>query len=138
MFVAAFGKSTLGLAYSLAAAETLISPAMPSTTARAGGIFMPIMKFLAKGAGSEPDSGRTKLGAFLVQVRRRGVQALGAGLRPQAAGGAAASSAGRARAGGGGPGLPQGGHPRGLQVERPWILSLLPFRPPGALPTPAG
>lgn len=36
MFVAALGKSTLGLAYGLVAAEALIAPAMPSTTARAG------------------------------------------------------------------------------------------------------
>lgn len=36
LFVKALGKSTLGLAYGLAAAETFISPAMPSTTARAG------------------------------------------------------------------------------------------------------
>lgn len=67
MFVVAFGKSTLGLTYGLMAAETLISPAMPSTTARAGGIFMPIITFLSKSAGSEPDKDRTKLGAFLMQ-----------------------------------------------------------------------
>jgi DASS family divalent anion:Na+ symporter len=42
MMVAAVGHSTLGLSYSLAAAETLMSPAMPSCTARAGGIFMPV------------------------------------------------------------------------------------------------
>ncbi|GFH29908.1 sodium:sulfate symporter [Haematococcus lacustris] len=41
MMVAAVGHSTLGLAYSLAAAEVLLAPAMPSCTARAGGIFMP-------------------------------------------------------------------------------------------------
>jgi len=69
IFVAALGKSTLGLAYGLVAAETFIAPAMPSTTARAGGIFMPIIKFLSKSAGSEPDEGRRKLGAFLVQTQ---------------------------------------------------------------------
>lgn len=42
MLVSAVGHSTLGLAYSLAIAETLVSPAMPSCTARAGGIFMPV------------------------------------------------------------------------------------------------
>ena len=54
LFVKAFGKSTLGLAYGLAFAEGLIAPAMPSTTARAGGIFMPIMKSLSESAGSLP------------------------------------------------------------------------------------
>ncbi|KAK2076788.1 hypothetical protein QBZ16_005014 [Prototheca wickerhamii] len=61
------GKSTLGLAYGLSAAETVIAPAMPSTTARAGGIFMPIISSLAQQSGSKPnDPSRKKLGAFLV------------------------------------------------------------------------
>jgi len=30
---------------------------------------MPIIKFLSKSAGSEPDEGRRKLGAFLVQTQ---------------------------------------------------------------------
>ncbi len=42
VFVAAVGQSTLGVAYSLAVAEMLMAPAMPSCTARAGGIFMPV------------------------------------------------------------------------------------------------
>jgi DASS family divalent anion:Na+ symporter len=68
LFVVLMGRSTLGLAYGLAAAETIVGPAMPSTTARAGGIFMPIIALLAKGQGSEPDSpSRKRLGAFLVQ-----------------------------------------------------------------------
>ena len=35
-------------------AEALIAPAMPSTTARAGGIFMPIINSLSLNAGSKP------------------------------------------------------------------------------------
>ncbi len=54
IFVKWFGKSTLGLAYGLAAAEALLAPAMPSTTARAGGIFMPIINSLSRSAGSMP------------------------------------------------------------------------------------
>ena len=54
MFVAACGKSTLGLAYGLSLAEAVLAPAMPSTTARAGGIFMPIINSLALASGSEP------------------------------------------------------------------------------------
>lgn len=54
LFVKACGKSSLGLAYGLAIAEMLLSPAMPSTTARAGGIFMPIINSLSLSAGSEP------------------------------------------------------------------------------------
>jgi hypothetical protein len=54
IFVKLCGKSTLGLAYGLLFAEALIAPAMPSTTARAGGIFMPIIDSLSRTAGSIP------------------------------------------------------------------------------------
>ena len=54
IFVKTFGKSTLGLSYGLNAAEALIAPAMPSTTARAGGIFMPIINSLALASDSKP------------------------------------------------------------------------------------
>lgn len=40
--------------YGLAIAEAAIAPAMPSTTARAGGIFMPIMNSLSLASGSKP------------------------------------------------------------------------------------
>jgi len=62
------GKSTLGLSYGLTFSEVLIAPAMPSTTARAGGVFLPIIKSLSLSAGSEPSSPSAKrLGAYLVQ-----------------------------------------------------------------------
>ncbi|KAI7837138.1 hypothetical protein COHA_009016 [Chlorella ohadii] len=73
IFVRLFGKSTLGLAYGLSVAEAIVAPAMPSSTARAGGIFMPIIASLAHGGGSEPgehkwdEKSRKKLGAYLVQ-----------------------------------------------------------------------
>ncbi|PRW20804.1 Dicarboxylate transporter chloroplastic [Chlorella sorokiniana] len=73
LFVKVFGKSTLGLAYGLSVAEALIAPAMPSTTARAGGIFMPIINSLSLNAGSKPnDPSRKKLGAFLVHSQLQG------------------------------------------------------------------
>ena len=62
------GKSTLGLSYGLTFSELLIAPAMPSTTARAGGVFLPIIKSLSLSAGSEPASPTSKkLGAYLIQ-----------------------------------------------------------------------
>jgi di/tricarboxylate transporter len=54
MFVKAMGKSTIGLSLGLNIAETVLAPAMPSTSARAGGIFMPIIKSLSQSAGSNP------------------------------------------------------------------------------------
>jgi len=69
VFVAALGKSTLGLSYGLVGAEALIAPAMPSTTARAGGVFLPIITSLAAQAGSAPGPTSGRLGAFLVQAQ---------------------------------------------------------------------
>eukprot|EP01024_Parvocaulis_polyphysoides_P011097 TRINITY_DN13902_c2_g1_i2.p1 TRINITY_DN13902_c2_g1~~TRINITY_DN13902_c2_g1_i2.p1 ORF type:complete len:452 (-),score=51.75 TRINITY_DN13902_c2_g1_i2:153-1508(-) len=66
IFVKLMGKSTLGLAYGLAVAETIISPAMPSTSARAGGIFMPIIKSLATAQGSTPGPTANKVGNYLI------------------------------------------------------------------------
>ena len=54
MFIRAFGRKTLGLAYSIVASELVISPATPSNTARAGGIIYPIVRALSSTFGSEP------------------------------------------------------------------------------------
>eukprot|EP01018_Ginkgo_biloba_P028691 Gb_34265 [translate_table: standard] len=67
-FVKWLGKSTLGLSYGLTISEALISPAMPSTTARAGGVFLPIIQSLSLSAGSKPNNASSKkLGAYLIQ-----------------------------------------------------------------------
>ncbi|KAF5444196.1 hypothetical protein F2P56_036690 [Juglans regia] len=67
-FVKWLGKSTLGLSYGLTISEVLIAPAMPSTTARAGGVFLPIIKSLSFSAGSKPgDPSARKLGSYLIQ-----------------------------------------------------------------------
>jgi DASS family divalent anion:Na+ symporter len=46
LFVKAFGHTTLRLAYGLQTAEAVLSPAMPSTTARAAGVFVPVINSL--------------------------------------------------------------------------------------------
>ncbi|EES14336.2 dicarboxylate transporter 2.1, chloroplastic [Sorghum bicolor] len=67
-FVKWLGRSTLGLSYGLVISEAVISPAMPSTTARAGGVFLPIIKSLSLSSGSKPnDPSAKKLGSYLVQ-----------------------------------------------------------------------
>ncbi|KAL9231797.1 hypothetical protein vseg_006970 [Gypsophila vaccaria] len=69
-FVKWLGKSTLGLSYGLTLSEALVAPAMPSTTARAGGIFLPIIKSLSLSSGSSPDAGTKKrLGSYLVMTQ---------------------------------------------------------------------
>ncbi|KAL6583043.1 Dicarboxylate transporter 2.1, chloroplastic [Orobanche minor] len=71
-FVRWLGKSTLGLSYGLVLGELAISPGMPSSTARAGGIFLPIIRSLALGVESKPkDPSSRKLGAFLVQSQNQ-------------------------------------------------------------------
>jgi len=69
LIVRAFGKTTLGLTYSLVAAEALLAPAIPSVAARAGGIFMPLAKALCLACGSDPEKGtERKLGAYIMQT----------------------------------------------------------------------
>ncbi|MCU7549679.1 anion permease [Chitinophagaceae bacterium LB-8] len=62
-----FGKTSLGLAYCLSASELILAPAIPSNTARSGGIIYPIMKSIALSFDSKPDDeeSRKKIGRFL-------------------------------------------------------------------------
>jgi DASS family divalent anion:Na+ symporter len=73
LFVKKFGKKTLGLSYSLLASDLLLAPAMPSNTARAGGIIFPIIRSLSEAFGSRPGDGtERKIGAFLTKVAFQG------------------------------------------------------------------
>ncbi|MCM2676082.1 anion permease [Shouchella plakortidis] len=73
LFVRLFGKKTLGLSYSLIASDLMLSPAMPSNTARAGGILMPIIRSLSEAYGSRVGDGtERKVGAFLVKASFQG------------------------------------------------------------------
>ena len=65
--VSLFGKSTLGLTYSLVFSEALLAPAIPSLAARAGGIFLPLAKALCVACGSTPEDGtEKKMGAYVM------------------------------------------------------------------------
>lgn len=68
-FLKLFGKSTLGISYSLSFAELVLSPVMPSNTARGGGVMYPINRSISESMGSHPDDAtRMKIGAFLTLV----------------------------------------------------------------------
>ena len=68
-FISIFGKKTVGVAYSLAAAELMIAPITPSNTARGGGIIHPIMKSIAQSFHSAPEEGtQNKIGRYLAMV----------------------------------------------------------------------
>ncbi|MCQ1564328.1 anion permease [Escherichia coli] len=67
VLVRLLGKRTLGLAYGLALADLLLSPAMPSNTARCGGVIYPVADSLSRSYGSFPDDdSRQRLGTFLI------------------------------------------------------------------------
>ncbi|HEY2361334.1 MAG TPA: DASS family sodium-coupled anion symporter [Candidatus Angelobacter sp.] len=64
--VSLFGRSSLGLAYSLVLTDAAIAPAFPSNTAR-GGVLFPIVLSVAKGSGSNPDDPKgRRLGGYLM------------------------------------------------------------------------
>ena len=66
IFIRLIGRTTLGLSYSLIISEFILSPAMPSNTARSGGIFYPIIRSLCSAYGSEPDKSPRRIGSFLI------------------------------------------------------------------------
>ena len=67
-FIERFGRTPLRLGYSLAAADLVLAPFIPSDTARGGGVVFPITRSVASAFGSEPGPTARKIGAFLVLV----------------------------------------------------------------------
>lgn len=62
-----FGKKTIGLVYAMMGVNIVVGPAIPSSTARTGGVMLPIVQGLADIYDSKPQDGtRRKLGAFLI------------------------------------------------------------------------
>ena len=66
LVVRAFGRSTLGLGYSIFVTDAMIAPAFPSNTAR-GGVLYPIILSLAQNSGSMPDDQKNRrMGGYLM------------------------------------------------------------------------
>ena len=65
LLVARFGKSMLGLGYSIAAAELFLGPVVPSNTARGGGILAPINRSLSEALESFPDDKPDRAGEYI-------------------------------------------------------------------------
>jgi len=73
LIIRKFGKTSLGLSYSIIAADMFIAPAFPSNTARSGVLF-PIVNALAADSGSKvADGTRRKLGAYLMMSSMAGL-----------------------------------------------------------------
>lgn len=72
-FMKVFGKTTLGLGYGVVLTDLMLSPTIPSVTARSGGVIYPILKSLAKAFQSEPGQPSSrKIGSFLMKAAFQG------------------------------------------------------------------
>lgn len=68
LFIRRFAWSPLSLGYSLAAADLVLAPFIPSDTARGGGVVFPVTRSVAAIFGSEPGPTSKRIGSFLMLV----------------------------------------------------------------------
>jgi DASS family divalent anion:Na+ symporter len=66
LFVRRFARSPLSLGYSLAAADLVLAPFIPSDTARGGSIIFPVTRSVAAALGSEPGPTANRAGKYLI------------------------------------------------------------------------
>lgn len=67
-FISKFGKTPIGVAYSIIFTEFCISPMIPSATSRGGGIIYPIAKSAIEGYSATMNNGHKKIGAFFTMI----------------------------------------------------------------------
>ena len=68
LFIERFARTPLRLGYSIAAADLVLAPFIPSDTARGGGVVFPIARSVAFAFGSEPGPTARRMGSFLTLV----------------------------------------------------------------------
>jgi DASS family divalent anion:Na+ symporter len=68
MFIRRFARTPLSLGYSIAAADLVLAPFIPSDTARGGGVICPIVRSVAADFGSQPGPTSNRIGRYLVLV----------------------------------------------------------------------
>ncbi|MBI4905189.1 MAG: DASS family sodium-coupled anion symporter [Acidobacteria bacterium] len=66
VFVRMFGKSPLGISYSLAFSDVALATVIPSNGARSGGVVLPILEQICELYGSRPGPTAAMLGTFLI------------------------------------------------------------------------
>jgi DASS family divalent anion:Na+ symporter len=72
-FMARLGRRSLGLGYGLVATDLVLAPAIPSNTARAGGVVFPILRSVAEAYESRPDDFTARrIGTFLTLAAFQG------------------------------------------------------------------
>jgi len=67
-FVRAFGQTSLGVAYSLAASDMVLAGMIPSNGARSAGVVLPIVRSISELYGSFPGETANRLGAYLMSA----------------------------------------------------------------------
>ena len=73
-FMRLLGKHSLGLAYGFVFTDLVLAPAIPSNTARAGGVIFPILKSLCVSLGSDAAQGtQRRIAGFLTFTAYQGV-----------------------------------------------------------------
>ncbi len=73
-FMRLLGKRSLGLAYGFLATDLVLAPAIPSNTARAGGVIFPILKSLCVSLDSDAALGtQRRIAGFLTFTAYQGV-----------------------------------------------------------------
>lgn len=72
IFVRFFGRTTLGVSYSLVMSDVTLATGIPSITARSGGIILPIARSIAELYESTPGPTARLLGTFLMTALYQG------------------------------------------------------------------
>ena len=68
LFIRRFGRTPLTVGYSIAAADLVLAPFIPSDTARGGGVISPIARSVSEVFGSKPGPSARRMGSFLMLV----------------------------------------------------------------------
>jgi DASS family divalent anion:Na+ symporter len=66
LFIRAFGRSSLGLAYAVQWTDVTLAAGVPSITARSAGMVLPVPVSIAELLGSRPGPTAARLGTFLI------------------------------------------------------------------------
>src|SRR5688500_18969711 len=66
LFVRAFGRTPLGIAYALQMTDVTLASGVPSITARSAGMVLPVARSIAEFFQSKPDETRPRVAAYLI------------------------------------------------------------------------
>ncbi len=66
LFIRAFGKTSLGIAYALQMTDVTLASGVPSITARSAGMILPVARSIAELFDSRPGPTANRLGGFLI------------------------------------------------------------------------